>query len=66
MRTFCTGNKVIGAVAVATALGAATLGFNPTRRFPLSRIAPTEDDSFFRHSQLHGTVILKGATVVPG
>ena len=25
MRTFCTGNKVLGAVAVATALGAATL-----------------------------------------
>ncbi|UYZ63437.1 glycoside hydrolase family 3 N-terminal domain-containing protein [Hymenobacter weizhouensis] len=47
-------------------LGAATLGFNPTRRFPLSRIAPTEYDSLFRHGQLHGTVHDEGAALLGG
>ncbi|WP_092768837.1 glycoside hydrolase family 3 N-terminal domain-containing protein [Hymenobacter actinosclerus] len=47
-------------------LGATTLGFNPTRRFPLSRIAPTEYDSLFRHGQLHGTVHDEGAALLGG
>ncbi|NVO32925.1 serine hydrolase [Hymenobacter sp. P5342] len=47
-------------------LGATTLGFNPTRRFPLSRIAPTEYDSLFRHSQLQGTVHDEGAALLGG
>ena len=37
-------------------LGANTLGFNPERRFPRRRIAPTEYDSVFRHALVHGTV----------
>lgn len=47
-------------------LGATTLGYNPTRRFPLSRIVPTEYDSLFRHSQLHGTVHDEGAALLGG
>ncbi|MBC6610870.1 serine hydrolase [Hymenobacter sp. BT507] len=47
-------------------LGATTLTFNPTRRFPLSRIVPTEYDSLFRHQQLHGTVHDEGASLLGG
>ena len=47
-------------------LGATTLGYNPTRRFPLSRIVPTEYDSLFRHGQLHGTVHDEGAALLGG
>ncbi|SHJ73663.1 beta-glucosidase [Hymenobacter daecheongensis DSM 21074] len=47
-------------------LGATTLSFNPTRRFPLSRIAPTEYDSLFRRSLLHGTVDDEGAALLGG
>jgi CubicO group peptidase (beta-lactamase class C family) len=47
-------------------LGATTLGYNPTRRFPLRRIVPTEYDSLFRHGQLHGTVHDEGAALLGG
>ncbi|QJX49131.1 serine hydrolase [Hymenobacter taeanensis] len=47
-------------------LGATTLGYNPTRRFPLARIAPSEYDSLFRHGQLHGTVHDEGAALLGG
>ncbi|GGE93699.1 beta-N-acetylglucosaminidase [Hymenobacter cavernae] len=47
-------------------LGATTLGYNPTRRFPLARIVPTEYDSLFRKQQLHGTVHDEGAALLGG
>ncbi|MDF7813717.1 glycoside hydrolase family 3 N-terminal domain-containing protein [Hymenobacter sp. YC55] len=47
-------------------LGATTLGYNPTRRFPLSRITPTEYDSLFRHQLLQGTVDDEGAALLGG
>ena len=47
-------------------LGATTLGYNPTRRFPLARIVPTEYDSLFRHQQLRGTVHDEGAALLGG
>ncbi|UOQ65125.1 glycoside hydrolase family 3 N-terminal domain-containing protein [Hymenobacter volaticus] len=47
-------------------LGATTLGYNPTRRFPLSRITPTEYDSLFRHQLLLGTVDDEGAALLGG
>ena len=37
-------------------LGAASLCYNPLRRFALKDIVPTEDDKFFRHQLLHGYV----------
>ncbi|WP_375434451.1 glycoside hydrolase family 3 N-terminal domain-containing protein [uncultured Hymenobacter sp.] len=47
-------------------LGATTLGYNPTRRFPLGRITPTEYDSLFRHQLLQGTVDDEGAALLGG
>lgn len=37
-------------------LGLSALGFNPLRRFPAERIAPTEQDYRFRSQLLQGTV----------
>lgn len=47
-------------------LGATTFSYNPTRRFPLARIAPSEYDSLFRRQQLHGTVHDEGAALLGG
>jgi beta-N-acetylhexosaminidase len=47
-------------------LGATTLGFNPTRRFAVRRIAPTEYDSAFRHQLVRGTVHDEGAALLGG
>ena len=47
-------------------IGAYTLCYNPTRYFPLSRIVPTEQDTFFRMEQLHGTVHDEGAAMMAG
>ncbi|MDQ2770015.1 MAG: serine hydrolase, partial [Bacteroidota bacterium] len=47
-------------------LGAATLGFRPTNRFPLRRIVPTEIDTAFRRQLLHGTVDDEGAALLGG
>jgi len=47
-------------------LGAATLCFNPLRRFPLSQIAPTEYDSIFRKKLVHGTVHDENAAMLGG
>ncbi|KAA3631647.1 MAG: class A beta-lactamase-related serine hydrolase, partial [Bacteroidetes bacterium] len=47
-------------------LGAYTLTFNPERFFPRSRIIPTERDTFFRKTQLHGTVHDEGAAMMGG
>jgi len=48
-------------------LGATTLGYRPLDRdFPLSRIIPTEVDTFFRMSVLHGVVHDEGAAMMDG
>ncbi|WP_310396457.1 glycoside hydrolase family 3 N-terminal domain-containing protein [Hymenobacter sp.] len=47
-------------------LGATTLGFRPTNRFPRARLAPTEVDSAFRRQLLHGTVHDEGAALLGG
>ena len=47
-------------------LGATTLTFNPRQRFPADRLVPTEYDSLFRKSQLHGTVHDEGAAMLGG
>lgn len=47
-------------------LGAETLGYNPLNRFSKERIVPTEDDDFFRHQLLHGTVHDEGAAMFGG
>ncbi len=47
-------------------LGAYTIGYLPLRRFPASRIAPTENDKLFRRSQLVGYVHDQGAAMHGG
>lgn len=47
-------------------LGATTMGYNPARRYPLERIIPTENDNYFRMTQLHGVVHDEGAAMLDG
>ncbi len=47
-------------------MGAQTLGFEPTDRFSLESIVPTENDTFFRKTQLHGVVHDEGAAMMQG
>jgi beta-glucosidase-like glycosyl hydrolase/CubicO group peptidase (beta-lactamase class C family) len=47
-------------------IGAFDIGFNPYKKYPLSRIVPTEYDSLFRKQQLHGTVHDEGAAMLGG
>jgi len=47
-------------------LGAATLGYRPWERFPLDRIAPTENDKLFRKRQIRGDVHDPGAALKGG
>ncbi len=47
-------------------LGAFDIGFNPYRKYSLSRIVPTEYDSLFRRQLLHGTVHDEGAAMLGG
>lgn len=47
-------------------LGAYSLTFNPLRFFPKDRIIPTERDTFFRMSLLHGKVDDEGASMLGG
>lgn len=48
-------------------LGAATLGYRPLDRgIPLGRIVPTEVDTFFRMTTLHGVVHDEGAAMMDG
>jgi len=47
-------------------LGAATLGYNPLKRFQPDRIIPTERDTFFRMETLHGYVHDEGAAMLGG
>lgn len=47
-------------------LGAYDITFNPWKKYPLSRIVPTEYDSLFRKQLLHGTVHDEGAAMLGG
>ncbi len=47
-------------------LGAWDLTFNPHQHYPLMRIAPTENDTFFRKEQLQGWVHDEGAAMMGG
>lgn len=47
-------------------LGAYTMTYNPLRFFPRERIIPTERDTFFRMTQLHGYVHDEGAAMMGG
>lgn len=47
-------------------LGLTTMTYNPHDRFPLSRIMPTENDTFFRKQLIHGDVHDPGAAMLGG
>lgn len=47
-------------------LGAETLGFNPLNKFSSSQIVPTEIDTFFRYTNIHGVVHDEGAIMMKG
>ncbi len=47
-------------------LGLATPTYNPAKRFPLSRIVPTEEDRYFRNQRVHGYVHDMGAAMLGG
>ena len=47
-------------------LGMSTAGFNPRKRFDLSRIVPTEIDTVWRKQLVHGDVNDQGAAMMGG
>lgn len=47
-------------------LGAYSLTFNPLRFYPKDWVIPTERDTFFRKTQIHGTVHDEGAIMLGG
>lgn len=47
-------------------LGATTITYNPYKQFALEQIVPTENDTFFRHMQIHGIVHDEGAAMMDG
>ncbi|MEP1094630.1 MAG: serine hydrolase [Cyclobacteriaceae bacterium] len=47
-------------------LGARTLTFNPLDTYTKSQIVPTENDTYFRMEQIHGTVHDEGAITMKG
>ena len=47
-------------------LGSTTVTFNPTSKYPASRIVPTENDYLFRHRPVHGTVHDENAAMLNG
>ena len=49
-----------------TSIGASTLTFNPAVTYPKDRIVPTEYDSLFRQTQIHGYVHDEGAAMMGG
>ena len=49
-----------------TPLGLTAAGFKPRGRFPLSRIAPTEQEKYFRLQLIHGDVHDPGAAMFGG
>ncbi len=47
-------------------IGANNLCYNPLSKFPKTRIIPTENDTFFRKQQIHGTVHDEAAAMLNG
>ncbi len=47
-------------------LGANTLTYNPREQFPLTRIVPTEYDSLYRKTLIHGRVHDEGGSMLGG
>jgi beta-N-acetylhexosaminidase len=49
-----------------TPMGLKEISYRPLKKFPLSQIAPTENDAAFRHQQIQGYVHDQGAALLGG
>jgi beta-glucosidase-like glycosyl hydrolase/CubicO group peptidase (beta-lactamase class C family) len=49
-----------------TPMGLTEITYNPLKKFPLARIAPTENDQLFRHQLVQGYVHDQGAALLGG
>ena len=47
-------------------IGLHNIGYQPLEKWDLRRIAPTENDTFFRHQLIHGYVHDQGAALLGG
>jgi len=47
-------------------MGLTTMGYHPLERFDLKQIAPTEQDTYYRHQLVHGYVHDMGAAMIDG
>jgi beta-N-acetylhexosaminidase len=47
-------------------IGLQNIGYSPLKKWDLSRITPTENDTFFRHQLIHGYVHDQGAALLGG
>lgn len=47
-------------------LGATSITYNPSLKYPKNAIVPTEHDYYFRHQPIHGTVHDEGAIMLGG
>ena len=47
-------------------MGLENIGYHPLEKWDLSRITPTENDTFFRHQLIHGYVHDQGAALLGG
>jgi CubicO group peptidase (beta-lactamase class C family) len=47
-------------------MGLQNISYNPLKKFPIERIAPTEDDRIYRHQLVHGYVHDQGAAMLGG
>ena len=54
------------AESIYNKIGLQNIGYNPLRKWDLSRITPTENDTFFRHQLIHGYVHDQGAALLGG
>ncbi|MFV0344693.1 MAG: glycoside hydrolase family 3 N-terminal domain-containing protein [Bacteroidales bacterium] len=52
--------------SIYSPIGASSMGYNPADRYPISQIAPTENDRFMKRGQVQGYVHDEGAALLGG
>ena len=59
-------NQNLVAENIYKTMGLENIGYHPLEKWDLSRITPTENDTFFRHQLIHGYVHDQGAALLGG
>jgi CubicO group peptidase (beta-lactamase class C family) len=59
-------NQNLVAENIYKTMGLENIGYHPLEKWDLSRITPTENDTFFRHQLIHGHVHDQGAALLGG